>query len=370
MKFTCIIAEFNPLTFGHIKIINEAKKLGNPIICIMSGNFVQRGEPAIVDKFTRAKMSIENGVDIVIELPTIYALSSARDFAFGAIKTLNEIGCVENLIFGSECGNLTTLNNLREKINSEECSKIIKDNLKNGLSYSTAVASALDSPIKSNDILAIEYLNALDVTHSKITPITILREDNFNNTTPCADCSASAVREFIKKGNLKDTQNIFPQLKNLTEKDITNFETFEKLVEYKIKTSSEEELKNINGVNEGIENFIQQSFFEGKKNLNTKRYPKTKINRILCNAILNIDSNFVKTAKENDSTYFSILAINSSAKNLLAFFPKLKLITSKKDTEKLNELQLEIFNKDILASKIFSCINENYLGNEDFTKKL
>lgn len=371
MKFTCIIAEFNPLTLGHIKIIEEAKKqTQNPIICIMSGNFVQRGEPAITDKYTRAKISIENGVDVVIELPTIYTLSSAKDFAFGAIKTLNSLNCVEYLMFGSESGSIDELNKLRADINTSKTSLKIKENLKNGLSYSLAVSNALNKPLKSNDILAIEYLNALDETNSKIKPLTILREDNFNDFSINKDCSASAIRNELKNNNLNFIKSTFPHLNKIENKNITNYALFEKLVEYKIKTTPLSILTNINGTNEGIENFIQKSYFDNQTKIQTKRYPATKINRILCNALLEIEKSLLSEAKINDSTYFKVLAINNSKKHLLSFFPNSKLVASKKDLEKLNDLQTKIIEKDILASKIFSCINDGFNGIEDFTMKI
>ena len=141
MKFTAIICEHNPLSLGHIKILSEAKKLGNPIICIMSGNFVQRGEPAILDKYTRASHTIMAGADVVIELPTIFALSSAPDFAFGAVNILNSLNNVEYLLFGSECGNINELTKVAENLllENNQTKEKIKENLKSGKSFASSV---------------------------------------------------------------------------------------------------------------------------------------------------------------------------------------------------------------------------------------
>ena len=166
MKFNAIICEFNPFTKGHELIIKHAKTISKaPLICLMSGNFVQRGEPAIIDKYTRATHAIKAGADIVIELPTIYTLSSAPDFAYGAIKTLNSIGCVDKLIFGSECGNIELLKQEAEKdINIGQ----IRENLDSGKSFAYSAVGNSEILSSPNNILAVEYIRAINKTNSKI----------------------------------------------------------------------------------------------------------------------------------------------------------------------------------------------------------
>lgn len=371
MNFTCIISEFNPITKGHEKIINFAKaKTANPIICIMSGNFVQRGEPAILDKYTRAKLAIDAGADIVIELPTIYALSSATDFAFGAIKTISALTNVEYLVFGSECGELQELQSIKETINNHSNSKLIKEELKKGTSYANTLIKVLNLNLKSNDILAVEYLNALKSLNSKITPLTLKREDNFNLSVSSSGlASASAIRTLLKEKKFDDAYNLSPLLKKQNIKNITNYQDFNKIVDFKLKTEHQK-LKTINGVSEGIENYIIENFNVNKTNIKTKRYPETKINRILCNFVLDIPQALVRSAKQKNSIYLKVLAINNNKKDLLKHLPKNLVIVSKKDESKLNKIQRRVYEKDILASKVFSCINDDYTGKEDYTNKL
>lgn len=371
MNFTCIISEFNPITPGHQKIISLAReKTCNPIICIMSGNFVQRGEPAIFDKYTRAELAIKAGADIVIELPTIYALSSATDFAYGAIKTISKIKNAQYLVFGSECGNLQTLISAMLKIKQNSNSKTIKQLLKQGNSYSVALNNALDLNLKSNDILGVEYLKALDKLKSKILPIAIKREDNFNNSEPDENlASASAIRQLLQNNAFEKAKLHSPLLANINIDSQTSFSEYVKLLDFKLKTESKS-LSKINGVKDGIQNFIIGNFDKNSPSLRTKRYPETKINRILANFILNINSSLVKKAKRRDSTYIKVLAINKEKKELLKYLPKNKIVISKKDEFKLNKIQKQVYQKDLLASKVFSCINEHYTGTEDYTHKL
>ena len=142
MNITGIITEYNPFHNGHLYHLNSAKKNteAHGIVCIMSGNFVQRGEPAIIDKWKRAEMALLNGVDLVLELPTFYALSSAEFFAKGSVSILNSIGVVDNLFFGSECGDVNFLYKIAKILTfeSEEFKEIIKKNLGKGVSYAKA----------------------------------------------------------------------------------------------------------------------------------------------------------------------------------------------------------------------------------------
>ena len=186
-----IIAEYNPFHNGHLLQLLESKKISNSdcTICVMSGNFTQRGIPAICDKWARTKMALNNGIDMVIELPTIYSTSSAEFFAYGGVRILNSLGIVDVVSFGSECGRIDILNEIAEVLYNEpkEYIAILKHELSKGLSYPKArenalllylndvrrYANILSSP---NNILGIEYLKALKVLKSSIVPITIQRD--------------------------------------------------------------------------------------------------------------------------------------------------------------------------------------------------
>ena len=195
MKITGIITEYNPFHNGHLYHLNTAKKVTNchGIVCIMSGNFVQRGEPAIIDKWKRTEMALLNGVDLVIELPTFYAVSSAEFFAKGAVDILNNIGVVDNIFFGSECGDINLLYKIAEVLTKEpkEFKLKIKENLKSGVTYAKAREKTLIDILdnedlneilsNSNNILGIEYIKAIIKSNSSITPLTMKREGSKYN---------------------------------------------------------------------------------------------------------------------------------------------------------------------------------------------
>ena len=195
MQFCGIICEFNPFNNGHKYLITEVKKQTNmPVVCLMSGDFVQRGMPAIQDKFTRAKNAVINGADAVVELPTVFACSNAENFAFGAVKILDKLGAT-TLAFGIENCSLETLDKIAEikLANSISFQNAFKNEIENGINYNTALKRAISKEIgdekifevlsKPNNILAIEYLTAIKKLKSKIKPLAINRIDNGYNST-------------------------------------------------------------------------------------------------------------------------------------------------------------------------------------------
>ncbi len=371
MKFNAIICEFNPFTKGHELIIKHAKTISKaPLICLMSGNFVQRGEPAIIDKYTRATHAIKAGADIVIELPTIYALSSAPDFAYGAIKILNSIGSVDTLIFGSECGDIDILKQEAEKeIEYDQ----IRDDLKSGKSFASSAVSTSEILCSPNNILAVEYIRAIKNTNSKIKPYTIKRINNYNDTSTTSLSSATALRELIKDHHFQDFTNNSPIYCIENENDYNFSTAVEKLIEYKIKSMNIMDLSNINGISEGLEFRIIEkinqtcNITDRINSITTKRYPSGKIKRILFNCLLNITKSDVSSAKSNTTEYLKILAINKNQTRLLSSLPQSLLLTCKKDYLKLNNLTKNIVDFDLKASKIYSCIKDTYSALSDFT---
>ncbi len=227
MKTIGIIAEFNPFHNGHKYIIEKLKAESNAdyVVVIMSGDFVQRGAPAIVDKFTRTKMALSCGADIVIELPIYYSTGSAEFFAKGAVSILDGIGCVDILGFGSESANIDSMNKIASYLSDEpaEYQKVLQTGMKNGLSFASARSAALskltglDTEIiaSSNDILGVEYLKALHSFNSSITPMCIKRigagyhdhiiniplsENNKSENNAIINmCSAEEIRSIIEQ---------------------------------------------------------------------------------------------------------------------------------------------------------------------------
>ena len=227
-KILGIVSEYNPFHNGHIVHLRQSIESTQSqfVIAVMSGNFIQRGDTAIVDKWTRAEMALRQGVDLVIELPTVYATSSAENFAYGAIKILDSIGIVDYVSFGSECGNINLMADIADVLNDEpqEYSQLLHDQLQLGRSFPSAREIAINeyflgnttytNILKSpNNILGIEYIKALKALNSNIIPITIRRNYvDYNSTSPDLEkgiASASAIRTMIQNG--KSIRKVVPQ---------------------------------------------------------------------------------------------------------------------------------------------------------------
>lgn len=414
MNILAIISEYNPFHNGHKYHIEESKKITNAdyVICIMSGNFTQQGNISIIDKYTRANIAIQNGVDLVIELPTVFATSSAEFFSYNAVKILNDLNIVDYISFGSECEDINILINIANKVMKSQdiIWKDIKENLKNGYSFPVSRELAIKPLLtndeyiqlsKSNNILAIEYIKALKKIKSKIRPILVKREGltynekDFLNTTP-KYISATSIRHLLtsNSNNLlnekKYNKYIFSNIEEFVPSDtldalksnelLSNSDLF-KILKYKISIMNLEDIKKINEITEGLENKIKSAIISSKSyeelviNIKSKRYTESKIRRCLINILLNITKdllNFDKTYPH----YAHILAINSNKKDLLSILSKNSSIPviinySEKNLKKheLNELQKHFINIDILASNIYSTLNNTNL-NLDLIKKI
>lgn len=400
MKVLGIIAEYNPFHNGHKYHIEQAKKITNSdyVIAIMSGNFTQTGNVSIYDKFTRAKLATEYGVDLVIELPTIYANSSAESFAFGAISLLDDLNIVDYVCFGAETDNIEVLKNISKIINNKnnDITLKIKEILKNGVSYPVARENALkdylnDDEIsilnKSNNILGIEYLKALDRLNSSITPICIKRESSdFNevilNEKSDRFTSATSIRNMINQNKIDLVEKYVPALTYTTilNKDALFNDKLYKILKYKIITSTTDRLKDISEVTEGLENKIRNeivrsnSYEELVNNLKSKRYTMTKIKRMLNNVLLDITKEDLNFAKENNITYAHILSLGYKGRELLSKISNnsnIELITKLNDNT-LNSLSTntrKYLNLDILASNIYYTLS-NEIINKDYTNRL
>jgi predicted nucleotidyltransferase len=296
MKISALIAEFNPFHTGHKLLIDSMRSESDGVISIMSGNFVQRGECAVFDKMNRSECAVENGVDLVLELPAVYALSSAEGFAKGAVQTLEACGVVSQLHFGSECGNLSDLSLLAELLNEESpsFSDILSENLSKGMSFPLArqsalshltdKASLLESP---NNILAVEYIRELKKLSSKIKPVTIKRVGNDYNDTavngPVA--SASAIRAMLKNGaDVSEYMLCRPSSPIFMD-------AFDTMICARLKTISKEELCSLPDCNEELASRLMSSsryntFGEVVSSVSCRSYTQSRIRRILCNMLI------------------------------------------------------------------------------------
>ena len=231
MKVCGIIAEYNPFHNGHAYHIQKTKEITNceAIVAVMSGNFVQRGTPALFDKWTRTKMALQNGIDLVIELPTYYATSSAEYFAQGSIGLLDSLGIVDFLSFGAKTSDLDTLKRIANILYLEpnDYKELLQSELKKGVSYPVARGNALKNFTKkefdskyiseilldSNNILGIEYLKALMYNNSTISPNIVLRKGEDYNSVNIIDgvCSATAIRKMLEDDEIENLKDVMPK---------------------------------------------------------------------------------------------------------------------------------------------------------------
>lgn len=400
-----IIAEYNPFHNGHLYHILKSKEItkDDSVIAVMGGNFTQRGESSIVDKWTKAEMAIAGGVDLVIELPTLYSVSSAENFADGAIKILNSLKIVDHLSFGSECKEINPLNIIANVLYEEpkEFKALLAEELGKGLSFPKARENAVISYLKDNsflgilsepnNILAIEYLKALKKHRSKISPVLVPRKNSghLNLDYTGSISSASSIRNMLKTGhtrNLKDalTPSSYTILKDEINQGhlIYDFSEFEKIILYNLRIKDIESIKKLADVSEGLENSIKKAALscntidEFVNIVTSKRYTQTRIKRILLYSLLDITQKEIEFSKKI-TPYVRVLGLNEKGKQLLGKIrtknPDLKVITSVKkfvDENSNKNLQM-MLNKDILATNVYTLgYGHDSWGNLDFSRKL
>lgn len=405
-----IIAEYNPFHNGHLYHLIQSKKLSGSdyTIAIMGGNFTQRGDVSLVDKWSKAEMALLGGVDLVIELPTLYAVSSAENFADGAIKILDSLKIVDNVSFGSETKDINTLDRIADVLYNEprEYKTLLSHELSKGISFPKArenallmylndvrrFANILSSP---NNILGIEYLKALRKYKSHIRPICIPRvgagHNDLTSSTNKNIASATAIRNlaFAKKYDSLEFRRLLPissysvLIDNIKKGHIVNGITaFEKEILYNLRKMSFDEIADLPDVSEGLEYTLKNaanscnSIVELLNIVNSKRYTKTRISRILVYALLGITKKDMQLSK-NTLPYIRVLGFNENGKQLLSMIsdanPKLQLVTSVKkfeDSNKNKNLQA-MLEKDIWATDVYTLGYEfDSWAGLDYTQKL
>ena len=392
-----IIAEYNPFHNGHLYQIKKAKELtgADTVIAVMSGNFTQRGETSLVNKFEKTKIALQNEVDMVIELPTIYSISSAENFALGGIKILNEIGNIDYLVFGIEEDNLQELQAIADVLVNEndEFKSKIKTELDKGNSYPKAREITLKKVLlsenmkdimqKPNNILSIEYLKALKITNSRIKPFAIKRKNSMHHDNNINENYASGtyIRKLFIENNFDEISKVVPKYtyERLSELKshgtyVTSINDFSDIVIYKIRMMTKEEISKIADVNEGLENSIKlasttcKTIDEIIDKVSTKRYTKTRISRILTYILLDITKSDMEQSKKNDP-YIRVLGINKKCEEILSTINNNKLITSLKKFEE-NNGENELLNIDKKATEIYTIkYPKSVDANLDYTSK-
>lgn len=363
MKTAGIIAEYNPFHKGHLYHIEETKKrLGvTHTLAVMSGNFVMRGEPSIYNKLIRAEAAVRGGIDLVIELPLCFALSSAEHFAYGGVNAMELLGGVDFLSFGSETGDIEKLKAEAEAVESESVQNKISEGMKAGMPVFAAISEALgedNSHSSPNDILAVNYLKALRKLKSGIVPFTLKRAGAgyLSENTEEEFASAMGIRKKIRDGD--DFSPYVPEevAGFLKDEEPVLEEYFNQAVTYAMRKVSREELMGIRDVSEGLENAFKESAseFYGAEaiahGVKSKRYAYSRIKRIIYNAFLGIEKDEI----EKPLTYLRVLAFNDKGRELIKRFNEtsaVPLITNptRKDFGIHKGLALEV-----RASEIYS----------------
>ena len=400
-----IVSEYNPFHNGHLYHLNYSKKITKSLftIAVMSGNFTQRGDTALVDKWTRAEMALKSGIDLVIELPTLYAISSAENFADGAIKILNSLGIVDYISFGSEIGEISPLNDIASILYKEpkEFSNFISMQLKSGLSYPKARELAISMYFGSskkykeilenpNNVLGIEYLKALKKHKSPITPITVKRDYSDYNSKSVKNgiASATAIRTMIERN--KNIHYVVPfetyelmEQKQEKKEIIKNLSVFEKEILYTLRKMNVQDIANLPDVSEGLEYRIKEAANISNDleslihNIKTKRFVESRLRRILLYALLDIKEKDINMSKKT-IPYIRILGFNKHGKRIISAIatnnPSIKIIVSLKkfiETNTSSSLKNMIL-KDILATNIYTLGYESNSGiaNLDYTHKI
>ena len=417
-KVLGVIAEYNPFHNGHLYHLQKSKELTNAdyTIAIISGNFTQRGSTSVIEKKKKTQMALNNGIDLVIELPVLYSISSAENFADGAIKILSSLGIVDYLSFGSETSDIHLLNDISNILCDEpkDFKIALSEELKSGLSFPKARENALikwfqlkdtisslklknnNSTIRDilsspNNILGIEYLKALHKYNSSIKPVCISRyEADYNSTTITNNiASATAIRNLILSKDYNTIKNLIPTssystlINCLNEGHIVpSLSCFEKEIIYVLRKMDIEEIANLPDVSEGLEYTIKKAanscntLNELINLVKSKRYTSTRIQRILLYALLGITKDDMEMSK-NVLPYARILGFNENGKKLISEIsaknPDIALITSVKKFVDSNsdKVLLNMFDKDVFATDVYSiAFDNNSFGNLDFTNKI
>ena len=341
-----IIAEYNPFHNGHAYQIFEVRKIlpNAEIVAVMSGSFTQRGEPAILDKWTRARFAVLNGVDLVLELPFVYAVRSAQDFARGGVNLLAQLGIIDTLAFGAEVSDLEKLKLAAATFSDKNFAEKLKFEMADGTPYAAAVTKILSNVAqvdigKPNTILAIEYLRALP---KNITPLLIPRGKIIS--------SATSIRHEIYKNPVQWEKISVPSnvLTELKSAEFPNEEFLFRPILLKLLTSKLDDLKKIYGMNEGIEFKLIESARQAKNfselvgGVVNKRFPVSRVKRLLLHFLLNVT--FFEVGN-----YARVLAFNERGKKLIK---KIQIPIITKVAKHLN-------SKEILFGKIIEPYKKN-----------
>lgn len=378
-KCVGITAEYNPFHNGHLYHLEQSKLATGAQISVaaMSGNFVQRGHMAICSKWERAEAAVKCGIDLVVEIPTVFACNSAPVFASAAVEILENLGA-DWISFGSESGNIEELKEISRAMNEKETliEKLVREKVKEGLSYPRArrdavalilgdeKADLLDLP---NNILAIEYLKRIQ----NAKPVTVKRQGpGYNELEPCEDmASASAIRSMVKISKNVETLTPEPSTEMLKKALHPSEDKIFQIICAKVLTSSREELDRVFAGGEGLGNKLKNEIRKASaydqliQRLKSKRYTRTRIERFISHVLLDIG------APDLYPNYIRVLAFNKAGSRYLKEVKKkgicsLPIITNINKDAQNDVALMSAIEKDILAADIFNLASGRNLYDE------
>lgn len=416
MPVVGIIAEYNPLHNGHAHHLEHVRKLAadEGIVCVLSSNFVQRGEPALLSKWARTEMALAAGADLVLELPSAFACSSAEYFASGAVSILNSLGIIDCLSFGSEEGDIDVLKTAADILafEDDDFREILKSELDKGLSFAVSrqnalktvlagksghniekAAEAIDQP---NNILGIEYIKAIKRFNSNIEPVTIMRKGqgykSLDRTSPFS--SATAIRHHIRE--LPDLRAISndPFLKSNMPEACLNIliketesgrhpifpEYYSDIILHSFRNMPAENIASLPYMEEGLENRLKRAAIESVSvdemvsKVVTSRYPASRIKRIMFSMLTGMTAEFLDELKSNGyAQYIRVLGFNETGRLLLSRSRKkagLPVIVKPAGYRKLNDLAKRLFEHEIRSTDayVLGCRNPGQrAGGQEYT---
>ena len=371
MNVCGIVCEYNPFHNGHLYHINQVRKFSDAVVCVMSGNYVQRGEPAIIRKHLRAKAAVLGGADLVVELPTPWATASAERFADGAIYLLSVLPIISHLSFGCESNDLSTLTRVAEILESDAFSEKLRNKLKNGVSFASARADAVaeidqqcsEILVFPNNILGIEYIKSIKRLSSNIIPMPISRKFSVHDSVEITEnfASASAIRTMIKEKKLTDFDQLLPNFRIFSD-DFNNgfapstIEHADRAILAVLKRMSADDYLQYPDVNEGLHKKIKSavstssSFMEAVDKIKSKRYAHARIRRILLSIFLGITTDVL----EQKPPYLRILSLNDTGRALLSNESQIPIITKPASANELTGFAKKVFDLECRATELYS----------------
>ena len=368
MAIIGIIAEFNPLHSGHKMLIDKAKEGGNTVVCAISGNFVQRGDISVVSKQKRAEMALKCGADIVVEIPVLWSMSTAQNFALAGVWQLYNLNC-EEIIFGSECGDIEALTRAADILLSDEFSAIVSEKIKSGVTFAAAREDAakelgIDKDILSspNDNLGIEYIIAAKRLNLNLKFRCVKRRGALHDSKDldAMFVSSSLIRQKLLEDNFAFAEKFIPiPIRGMiNEENTADIARIERAILALLRTKSEKDFKNLPDISEGIENKlffslrVATSLEELCSMVKTKRYTMARVRRLILSAALGFDGEFFMTTPP----YVRILGFSAAGvetlKNIASIVPvvtKASQIKSLDDTRVLKVFETENRATDLYA---------------------